>query len=156
MNAPAPVPVWYRVLVGAGGLALLAAMGIDVAAMLGRHTGLPLLGSIELVQAAVLLSGAAALVVATLARTHAAVNLLLGRARPALRARVERVNDLLGAVYYLALAGGSSWIAAEQWHGFESGELIGLSYRPLRLALIAAALAIAAICLRRALVQRPR
>ncbi len=61
----------HAVLVIVGGGALLAAMAIDGLAVIGRHVGWPLLGSIEAVQAAVLVSGCVALLVATRARRHA-------------------------------------------------------------------------------------
>lgn len=153
MNATPPRAL-YRVLVIAGGAALLAAMTVDVLALLGRHTGLPLLGSIELVQAAVLLSGACAIVVATLSRAHAVVHLLRERAGPRLRAALDRGNAVLGAGYFLALAFGSGWIARDLWHAHEASELLGIAYRPLRLAVIAAALAVAGILIAQAWTRR--
>ena len=47
----------YSLVVIVGGSALLGAMGIDFLAVIGRQTGTPLLGSIELVQLLVGISG---------------------------------------------------------------------------------------------------
>src|SRR5690606_16773026 len=68
-----------RLLVWAGGVALLFATVIDTIAVIGRHIGLPLAGSIELMQAAVLVSGAVGLLVATIEQSHARVHLLVER-----------------------------------------------------------------------------
>jgi hypothetical protein len=56
----------YRALVWLAGGALLVAMATDTMAMLGRHLRLPLLGSIEIVQAAVLVAASGALLLATI------------------------------------------------------------------------------------------
>jgi TRAP-type C4-dicarboxylate transport system permease small subunit len=142
-----------RVLVITGGGALLAAMGIDALAVLGRHVGIPLLGSIELVQAAVLVSGSIALLIATLAGVHARVHLLVDRLPAAAAEALRRLGLLLGAVLYLALLVGSLWIARDLWQGHEESELLALPYRPLRafaaLATGSVALAFLAQTLRR-------
>jgi TRAP-type C4-dicarboxylate transport system permease small subunit len=146
----------YRVLVAIGGAALLVAMGVDALAVVGRHAGLPLLGSIEIVQAAVLVSGATALLVATLAGAHARVHLLLNRAAPGARATLERIGAACGAALFLALLAASLWIAVDLWSGQEESELLRLPYRPLRLFTIAAAAAIAVTFLAEALRGRRR
>ena len=83
--------------VGAAGL--LFAIGADALAVLGRHLGIPLLGSIELMQAAILLASSAAIVLATVANKHAVVHLLIDRLSPRRRAMMERVHALLSAVF---------------------------------------------------------
>ncbi|MCC7461239.1 MAG: TRAP transporter small permease subunit [Gammaproteobacteria bacterium] len=146
----------YGALVAIGGTALLVAMGVDALAVVGRHAGLPLLGSIEIVQAAVLVSGATALLVATLAGTHARVHLLVNRATPQMRTTLERIGAVCGAALFLALLAASLWITADLWSGQEESELLHLPYRPLRVFTVAATAAIAVAFLVEALRGRRR
>ena len=132
----------HRVLVLIGGTALLLAMGVDAIAVVGRHIGVPLLGSIEIVQAAVLVSGATALLIATLARVHARVHLLVDRVSERPRAALERCGVACAALLYAALLVGSVWIARDLWHAQEESELLRVPYAPLR---IYAAMAAAAV-----------
>jgi TRAP-type transport system small permease protein len=135
--------VAHRWLVLVGGGALLLAMAVDGLAVVGRHIGWPLLGSIEIIQAAVLVAGCAALVVATLAGVHARVHLLVDRmpARP--RDLLARIGMLAGALLFGALAAASVWIAADLWPGHEESEWLRVPYRPLRIIALAAALTVA-------------
>ena len=82
-DSSAPPPAGGRVLTALGtvsfvlgSIGLLGAMSIDALAVLGRHLGLPLLGSIELVQACVVLMGSSALVGTTVRHGHASVQLI--------------------------------------------------------------------------------
>lgn len=138
--------------VGAAGL--LFAIGADALAVLGRHLGIPLLGSIELMQAAILLASSAAIVMATLANKHAVVHLLVDRLRPRRRKAMERVHALLGAAFFAALAVGSIWIAFDLRNGHEQSELLRIPYAPLRIVSIVAVLSVAAIYLARAFEKR--
>jgi TRAP-type transport system small permease protein len=138
--------------VGAAGL--LFAIGADAVAVLGRHLGIPLLGSIELMQAAILLASSAAIVLATVANKHAVVHLLIDRLPPRRRAVMERVHALLSAVFFAALAAGSLWIAYDLRDGHEQSELLRIPYAPLRIVSIVAVLAVAAIYLARAFGKR--
>ena len=62
-----PFARWLdRVAFVVGSMGLLGAMSADALAVLGRHVGLPLLGSIEIVQACVVLVASAAMIGATL------------------------------------------------------------------------------------------
>jgi TRAP-type C4-dicarboxylate transport system permease small subunit len=128
-----------------GAAALLLAMAIDVLAVIGRHVGISLLGSIELVQAAMLLASSAALVTATLHRQHASVHLLIDRISARWRARVATFNGVLSIIFFLALAAGSIWIAHDLWNAHESSDLLGIPYAPLRIAGIIALLTTAAV-----------
>ena len=139
--------------VGAAGL--LFAIGADAVAVLGRHLGIPLLGSIELMQAAILLASSAAIVLATVANKHAVVHLLIDRLSPRRRAVMERVHALLSAVFFAALGVGSLWIAYDLRDGHEQSELLRIPYAPLRIVSIVAVLAVAAIYLARAFAKRP-
>jgi TRAP-type C4-dicarboxylate transport system permease small subunit len=138
--------------VGAAGL--LFAIAADAVAVLGRHLGIPLLGSIELMQAAILLTSSAAIVLATVAQKHAVVHLLIDRLSPRRRAVMERVHALLSAVFFAALAVGSLWIAYDLRDGHEQSELLRIPYAPLRIVSIVAVLAVAAIYLARAFDRR--
>lgn len=144
------------VIVVIGGFALLFAMATDTIAVIGRHVGLPLLGSIELVQAAVLISASAAMVVATVLRSHAMVHLLIDRAKPAPRAWLIRANRLFSGLFFLAILAGSIWIAADMWMGHEESELLTIPFWPLRIASIVCSAAVAVIFLRQAMDRTPR
>jgi TRAP-type transport system small permease protein len=130
-------------IIGAAGL--LLAMGVDVLAVIGRHLGISLLGSIELVQAAMLLASSAALVAATLHGQHASVHLLIDRISALWRARITVFNNLLAMLFFLALAVGSIWIAHDLWQAHESSDLLKIPYAPLRIASIIALLTVAAL-----------
>lgn len=125
----------------AGG-ALLVAMVVDTTAMLGRQLHLPLLGAIEIVQAAVLVGAAGALLMAAVAGVHARVHLLVDRLSPRGRHWSGRVNAFASVLFYLALLAGSAWIAADLWSGHEESELLLIPYRPLRVLVLVTLLAL--------------
>lgn len=153
-RASEPPGAAYRLLVLLGGAALLAAMVTDFLAVIGRHTGWPLLGSIELVQAFVLVSASVAMVIATLAGSHAVVRLLIDRAAPATRAWLIRVSRTFSALFFASMAAGSTWIAADMWPGHEESELLRIPYAPLRMVAVLCSLAVALTFLRQA-IDRP-
>ncbi len=130
MNRMRGAVVWV-----AGG-ALLVAMVVDTTAMLGRQLHLPLLGAIEIVQAAVLVGAAGALLMAAVAGVHARVHLLVDRLSPRGRQWSGRANAFASALFYLALFAGSAWIAADLWSGHEESELLLIPYRPLRVLVL--------------------
>jgi TRAP-type C4-dicarboxylate transport system permease small subunit len=141
-SAPPVATIWlYRL----GGFALLFAMATDAVAVLGRHLGIPLLGSIEMVQAAMLVASSTAVVAATLAEKHAVVHLLVGRLRPATQGKLARLHSLLCCVFFAALTYGSVWIALDLHGGHEESELLHIPYAPLRVICILAMLAVALI-----------
>lgn len=137
-----------------GGIALLFAVATDGLAVIGRHIGAPLLGSIEVVQATVLIVSCAALVLATLDRRHAVVHLLVNRLADRPRARIERLGNLLAVLLFLAFFVGSAWIALDMRGGHEESELLRIPYAPLRLIELAALFAVMILCLVHA-VRRP-
>lgn len=116
-----------------GGFALLAATGIDAVSVIGRHVGLPFRGSIELVQVAVLVAGTLALLVATMGRAHAKVHLLVDRMSEGTRAMLDRASALLGALFFAALLAGSVLLMADLWTGHEQSEVVGVSWRAMRI-----------------------
>ena len=122
-------------LVWIAGGALLAAVAVDTLAMIGRQIAIPLIGSIEIVQAVVLFAASGGLIIATLDGAHARVNLVLERLSPLWRERVQRLHALAGVLLFAALLAGSAWIAADLWNGHEESELLRIPYRPLRMAL---------------------
>src|ERR1700749_1063466 len=117
-NAPRG-PLFY-----VGSVALLTAMGTDAGSVIGLHVGMRPLGSIELVQAAILVTSSAALVAALLARKHARVHLLVGRVGPRARLFLERLNGILSAVFFFALSAGALWNAHDEWYAHEQSELL--------------------------------
>jgi TRAP-type C4-dicarboxylate transport system permease small subunit len=139
-----------------GAAALLLAMAADAIAVLGRHIGMPLLGSIELVQAAMLVASSAAIVSATMAGKHAVVHLLIDRLSPIARAVMQRIHSALCAIFFLALPAGSIWIAIDLRGSYEQSELLQIPYAPLRLISIASVLAVALVYLKRVVKGRSR
>jgi len=121
-----------RLGVWTGGAALIAATVIDTLAVIGRNIGVPVVGSIELVQAAVLVSGVFGLIFATAGDDHARVRILTDR-----HVRGQAFADVFGplsmALFFAALLTGSVWLAADLWDGHERSELLGVSWRALRL-----------------------
>lgn len=149
-----PVGWIFRIAVAAGTCALLAAMSVEVLAVIGRHTGRPLVGSIEIVRACVVLATSSAIVAATALKAHASVHLLTERLSETSRARLARLGDLVSAVIFAVFAAGSIWIAAEIWPGDERTQLLGLPIAPLRAYWCAAAALTAALFLASALGRR--
>ncbi|MFO7286444.1 MAG: TRAP transporter small permease subunit [Gammaproteobacteria bacterium] len=143
-------------LVWIAGGALLVVVAVDSLAMIGRQIRFPLLGSIEIIEAVVLIAAGGGLIVATLDHAHARVNLLLERLSTTSRERVLRLHALAGALLFAALLAGTAWIAADLWHGHEASELLGIPYRPLRIAAVLTLLVLFVLSLRGALGRRTR
>jgi TRAP-type C4-dicarboxylate transport system permease small subunit len=139
-----------------GSVAILTAMITDAGAVLARHLGLRPLGSIELVQAAILVTSSAAVVAAMLSRKHARVHLLVGRVGPRARVFLERLGSVLSAAFFFALSAGSIWIAHDEWSAHEQSELLHIPYAPLRLIAISSVLGAAIIVLRQAVGRSSR
>lgn len=126
MNAARTMMIW------AGGIALIIAAALNLLAVIGRHSGLPLKGAIELVQVVVLIGGSLALVAATLGRNHARVHLILDRLTGSNRDVAEWVCTALSILFYLMLLGGSYWLAVDLWGSQEVSELVGVPWRAMR------------------------
>ena len=122
-----------RMIVLIGGLALLAATTVDTLAVIGRHVGLPIPGSIEMMQAIVLVSGIVAILVATVESSHARVKLVVNRLPPHLREVADRLSDLLTLAFIAALLVGSGWIAWDLRDAHEQSELLGIPWMALRI-----------------------
>lgn len=129
----------------AGGVALLAAAAIDTIAVIGRNIGLPLTGSIEAMQAAVVISGGIGLIIATIEQSHARVRLVVDRLTPEWRVWADRASDVLTLIFVVALLAGSIWLAADLWHAHEQSELLGIPWRLLRMVANGSLLAVSVI-----------
>jgi TRAP-type C4-dicarboxylate transport system permease small subunit len=145
----------YRGLVWVAGGALLVAMATDTIAMLGRHLRVPLLGSIEIVQAAVLVASSGALLLATALDAHARVHLLQRRLAPRVRVAFERFSLVAAIALVLALLAGSLWITVDLWHGHEESELLRIPWRPLRVIVLLLLAGLLGILLRRLGARKP-
>lgn len=139
-----------------GAVGLLIAMTVDALAVVGRHAKLPFLGSIEIVQACIVVAASAAMVGCTVARGHAAVHILLERISPAAKALLERLADLLGAITAVLLFIGSIWIVSDLWNGHEHTELLKMPLKPLRLFWCGSVLLMAVLFLVRVFAKKPR
>lgn len=131
-----------------GAISLLFATFVETFAVVGRHLGLPLLGSLELMQASILLLACAAMLAATLNQAHANVTILVSRVSPGWQRALHIFSSILSAVFFIALAAGSLWVAIETWHDHEASELLRIPFRPLRIISFIAAAAIVIVFVR--------
>ena len=127
----------------------MLAMAVDTLAVLGRHVGIPFPGSIELVQAAILVTSSAAILSATLANKHARVHLLMDRMKGEPLAVLRCVQAVVSTLFFGALAAGSIWIFADLWGGFEESDVLHIPFAPLRIVSIISVLGVAFGFLRR-------
>lgn len=134
-----------RVALAVGSAALLGAMATDALAVAGRHAGIALLGSIEIVQACIVVVATSAMVAATLLGAHARVQILLEKVTEVTARRLDRFADATSAIVFLWLAVGSIWLASDLWNGVEITELLHIPLRWLRLVWIAGSLLIACL-----------
>lgn len=142
-QATARGPLFY---IGAGGL--LLAMAVEALAVLGRHAGVPLLGALEIIQTAILLTATSAMVSSTISHAHASVTLLTDRLGPMWRLALRRLSAFLSVVFFVSLAAGSLWLSVDAWNEFEQSELLHIPFRPLRLITFAAVAAIGVLFVR--------
>jgi TRAP-type C4-dicarboxylate transport system permease small subunit len=150
-----PWPHLERPIFLVGSAGLLLAMAVDSLAVLGRHAGFVVAGSIELVQCAIVVIASAAMVLATVSGAHATVHIITSRLSDSAAARWARFADAASACVFLLLAAGSIWIATELWDTGERTEILGVSMRWLRLIWIASSLLIAGLFFDFALRRRP-
>jgi TRAP-type C4-dicarboxylate transport system permease small subunit len=143
--ARAPTSPLAKAMLAIGSAALLAAMTTDALAVAGRHAGIRLLGSIEIVQACIVLIATTAIVLTTIVDGHARVHILLERLSIATAARWLRGANALSALVFVWLAAGSAWLATDLWSGHELTEILQLPLRWLRLAWILGAIAAAVL-----------
>ncbi|MGV3556257.1 MAG: TRAP transporter small permease subunit [Croceibacterium sp.] len=134
-------------MIWTGGAALLAATAIDTVAVIGRQVGYSVHGAIELIQTAVLVAGALALVAATAARNHARVRVVVERLGKA-RLWAERSSEILTALFLSALLAGSAWLSIDLWNSHEISEVAGVPWRWMRLVANMALAALLVLTLR--------
>lgn len=135
----------WRIVIWIGGLALLAATLVDTVAVIGRNVGLPFTGSIEVMQALVLLSGGLGIVIATLEQSHARVRLVVDRLSPRAREVADRFSNFMTLAFLVLLLVGSGWLAVDLWHGYEQSEWLGIPWAAMRMVANGCLLAAAAI-----------
>ncbi len=136
--------VW-KIVIWIGGLALLAATLVDTVAVIGRNVGLPFTGSIEVMQALVLVSGGLGIVIATLEQSHARVRLVVDRLPPRARELADRLSNLMTMAFLVLLLVGSGWLALDLWYGHEQSEWLGIPWAAMRMVANGCLLAAAAI-----------
>jgi TRAP-type C4-dicarboxylate transport system permease small subunit len=124
--------VLTRVAFAIGAFGLLGAMLVDFVAVVGRRSGIPLLGSIELSELCIVCMASASLLGVTLDRGHANVHLLTERLAERPKRAFARASDALAAVFFAFVLGGSGLLVFELWHGSEQSELLALPIVPLR------------------------
>ena len=137
-----------------GSAGLLGATAIDATAVAARHLGSPLLGSIELVQVAAVLTATGAMIVATSVGAHASVHILTQRLSQSARGVLGRCADSLGAVLFALFFAGSVWVADDMWGGFERTEILNIDLRWFRALWIVGALLITFLFVRRTIGER--
>jgi len=144
-------PQRYGVLfyLGAGGL--LVAMSIEAIAVAGRQIGIPLLGALEIIQTAILVTASAAMLSATLADAHASVRLLVERLNPKAQDWLHRIALLVSAAFFACLTVAAAWLTIDAWNDFEHSELLHIPYRPLRVIVVVMTSAIAVVMAYKAL-----
>jgi TRAP-type C4-dicarboxylate transport system permease small subunit len=151
---PVKAPVPRGVLFYTGAAGLLAVMLIEVVAVIGRHARLPLLGALEMAQAAIVPAACAAMIIAALAGAHAAVHLVTERLPERTRAWTTRASCLLAGIFFAGLCAGASWLTVEFWNSFEETDVLHIPFRPLRVLVAVAAGTLASVFLHRALRRR--
>jgi TRAP-type C4-dicarboxylate transport system permease small subunit len=154
-DAPVPIGPFQRSIFIAGSAGLLIATVTDSIGVLGRHTGIPLLGAIEVVQCAIVVIASAAMVGATLQRAHASVHIFTERMKPETARALDRFTSLLGALLFGLVVLGSAWVASDLWNGHERTELLHVPLRVLRALWIGGAATVCALFVRQA-IQRAK
>jgi TRAP-type transport system small permease protein len=122
-----------------GSVGLMGAMLTDGLAVIGRHIGVPVVGSIEVSQAFVIVMASSAIAFASLGDQHAAVDLVFNRLPDWAKRAAMRVNAVLAFAFVAALVVASVWIAVEHWATDEQTELVKIPLRWFRVFWIAAA-----------------
>ena len=144
-------PQRYGVLFYLGAAGLLVAMSIEAIAVAGRQIGVPLLGALEIIQTAILVTASAAMLSATLADAHASVRLLVERLSPSTQDWLHRIALLVSAGFFACLAASAAWLTLDAWNEFEHSELLRIPYRPLRVIVVVMTSAIAVVLAYKAL-----
>lgn len=134
---PRPGPV-QRLLLITGSAGLLLAMATDGLAVLGRHVGFAVNGAIEIFQVCAVIALSSAILIATLAERHAAVDLLAGRLPQGAQRGLAIAGRVAAFAAFVILAVGSAWVSADLWPTREMTEQLGIPLRGFRLFWLAA------------------
>lgn len=141
-------------LMAAGSVGLVGAALTDLAAVAGRHMGTPVMGSIEVSQAFVIVMAACSIACASLSGSHASVDLVFTR-MPAWAQRLAmRANSIAAFAFVALLVAASVWILAEHWNAGERTEFFHIPLKWFRLFWIVMASIAALAFLRDALRRR--
>lgn len=135
----------YGVLFYIGASGLMLAMLVEAVAVLGRQLGIPLLGALEIIQAAILLTASASMLSATLSGAHATVHLLVERLSPRGQAILRRAALTVSSAFFACLSISAAWLTVEAWNDFEHSELLHIPYRPLRVIVVIMTAAVAIV-----------
>jgi TRAP-type C4-dicarboxylate transport system permease small subunit len=143
-NTPSPRPR-YGALFYIGASGLMLAMLVEAVAVIGRQLGVPLLGALEIIQAAILLTASASMLSATLSGSHATVHLIVERLSHAGQAVLRRASFAIASAFFACLAMSAAWLTIEVWNDFEHSELLQIPYRPLRVIVVVMTTAVAVV-----------
>lgn len=127
-----------QICITVGSIGLIAATATDTLAVIGRHTGIALLGSIEMVQVAIALLATAAMVFTTKVNEHASVHILTDRLARPRAAILKRIAAFISGLFCLLLLIGSIWVLQDTWPGHERSELLHIPLGVFRILLIVA------------------
>lgn len=148
MPAQEPKPTTrprYGVLFYVGASGLMLAMLVEAIAVLGRQIGVPLLGALEIIQAAILLTASTSMLMATLTGAHATVHLLVERLSPRGQAALRRAACVVASAFFACLTIAALWLTIDAWNDFEHSELLHIPYRPLRVIVVVMTAAVAGV-----------
>lgn len=134
-DAPSRV---QRFLIFTGSAGLLLAMATDAIAVLGRHAGFAVIGSIEIFQVSIVVALSSAVLMVSLMNRHATVDLIVGRASDGTKHVLAQIGRVALALTFGLVAFGSAWVAADLWPTTEMTELLSIRIAPFRLIWIAA------------------
>ena len=138
-----------------GCIALAVTTFLIVISVIGRHTQIPLPGSVEMVEVLIVIIGSTSLLVATFDNTHASAKLFINRLSEQRKIVVEKIGFFLGACFSLALLIGTIWIALDYWSTREATHLLGIPIMPFRLLFALSLLLVSWILMRRLLKKSP-
>jgi TRAP-type C4-dicarboxylate transport system permease small subunit len=130
-----------RFLLATGSAGLLLAMATDAIAVLGRHTGFAVIGSIEIFQVAAVVALSSAVLLVSFMNRHATVDLIVGRASERTKSILAQIGRAALALTFGLIAFGSAWVAADFWPTHEMTEMLAIPLAPFRLIWIAACVA---------------
>ncbi|WP_066799591.1 TRAP transporter small permease [Sphingomonas soli] len=137
-EAPESLSRAQRFLIFTGSVGLIGAMATDALAVLGRHTGFAVVGSIEIFQVALVVALSSAILMVSLMNRHATVDLIVGRASGRTKSMLAQIGRVALAITFGLLAFGSIWVAFDLWPTTEMTELLAIRLAPFRMIWITA------------------